>query len=173
MPARSERYLHQLMLPPIFTAMASFLSIFTLDKLLIFCRKFRLTLITWVWLQQPQEQRYPVLQVHDGSFLVSVIHQTPTWTTRSFTCVHDNSYTHGGWAHRQQGSTTFLTLKNSLRFFFLCPWQDSNSGLWSLTDLLSHLCHPIIKMLIKNKIQQGEKWLYNISIFLRSDGVAK
>ena len=44
------------------------------------------------YLQQPQEQRYPVLQVHDGSFRVSVIHRTETWTTGSLTCVRDHSY---------------------------------------------------------------------------------
>ena len=32
-------------------------------------------------LQQPQEQRYPVLQVYAGSFHVSIIHWTLTWTT--------------------------------------------------------------------------------------------
>ena len=55
--------------------------------------------LTWVRLQQPQEQRYPVLQVHDGSFIVSVIHRTLTWTTGSLTCVCDLScafvYTRG------------------------------------------------------------------------------
>ena len=30
--------------------------------------------LTWVRLRQPQEQRHPVLQVHAGSFPVSVIH---------------------------------------------------------------------------------------------------
>ena len=44
------------------------------------------------YLQQLQEQHYPVLQVHVGSFCVSIIHQTPTWTTWSSTCVHDHSY---------------------------------------------------------------------------------
>ena len=48
--------------------------------------------LTWVRLQQPQEQRYPVLQVHTGSFRVSVIHRTLTWTTGSITSVHDHSY---------------------------------------------------------------------------------
>ena len=42
--------------------------------------------LTWVRLQQPQEQRYPVLKVHAGSFRVSAIHQTPTWTTGPLTC---------------------------------------------------------------------------------------
>ena len=46
----------------------------------------------WVRLQQPQQQRYPVLQVHAGSFRVSIIHQTLTWTTWSLTCVRDQFY---------------------------------------------------------------------------------
>ena len=33
-----------------------------------------------------------VSDVHAGSFPVSVIHQTLTWTTGSLTCVHDHSY---------------------------------------------------------------------------------
>ena len=35
--------------------------------------------LTWVMLQQPQEQRCLVLQVHVGFVRVSVIHQTLTW----------------------------------------------------------------------------------------------
>ena len=41
------------------------------------------------------ESRYPILinnKVHAGSFLVSVIHQTLTWTTGSLMCVRDHSY---------------------------------------------------------------------------------
>ena len=60
------------------------------------------------------ESRYPSLlnhTVHAGSFRVSIIHRTLTWTTRSLTCVRDHScacvYTHGGWAHRQRVSTIF------------------------------------------------------------------
>ena len=60
--------------------------------------------------------------MHAGSFCVSVIHGTMTWTTGSLTCVRDHSfacvYTHRGWAHRQQVSTTFLTQKNSHKLFF-------------------------------------------------------
>ena len=48
--------------------------------------------LTWVRIQQPQEQRYPVLQVHAGSFRVSVIYRSLTWTTGSLTCVGDDSY---------------------------------------------------------------------------------
>ena len=40
--------------------------------------------LTRVRLQQPQEQRYPVLQEHAGSFRVSVIHRTQTWTKGPF-----------------------------------------------------------------------------------------
>ena len=72
-----------------------------------------------VKLQQPQEQRYPVLQVHAGYVRVSVIYRTLTRTTGSVTCVRDRKflcvrvYTHGGWAHRQRVSPTFLTRKKS------------------------------------------------------------
>ena len=54
---------------------------------------------------------------------ISVIHRTLAWTTGSFTCVRYHSfacvYRHGGWAHQQRASTTFLTLENSPNFF-LC-----------------------------------------------------
>ena len=79
--------------------------------------------LPWVRLQQPQERRYPVLGVHAGSFCVSVIHQTLTWTTGSLTWICDRSYacvyTHGGGAHRQRVSTTFFTRTNSHNFFLL------------------------------------------------------
>ena len=49
--------------------------------------------LTRVRLQQPQEQPYPVIDMHAGSrFRVSVIHRTLTWTTESLTCVRDHSY---------------------------------------------------------------------------------
>ena len=50
---------------------------------------------TRVKLQQPQERRYPVLQVHAGFFRVSVIHRTLTWTTGFLTRVRDHSYEGG------------------------------------------------------------------------------
>ena len=62
---------------------------------------------------------YPsVSKVQAGSFRVSVIHRTVTWSTGSSTCVRGHScecvYTRGlGWAHQQRISTTFLTRKNS------------------------------------------------------------
>ena len=34
----------------------------------------------------------PFLQVHAGSFHVSVIHQTLTWTTGFLMCIRDHSY---------------------------------------------------------------------------------
>ena len=40
-----------------------------------------------------QKYIYPsVLQVHTGSFCVSVVHQTLTWTTQSLMCIRDHSY---------------------------------------------------------------------------------
>ena len=56
-------------------------------------------LITRVRIQKPQEQRYPVLQVHAMSCRVNVVHRSLTWTTGSLTCVCDHSdacmYTRG------------------------------------------------------------------------------
>ena len=52
------------------------------------------TSLNWVRLQQPQGQHYPVLQVHAGSFRVSVNHRTLTWTIGIFnwTCVPAHSF---------------------------------------------------------------------------------
>ena len=56
-------------------------------------------------------------------------------------------YTHGGWAHRQWVSTTFLTRKKSHKFF-LCSWRGSNLGSWNPLDLeavalpIEPPCHP-------------------------------
>ena len=67
---------------------------------------------------------YPILinyKAHAGSFRVCIIHRTLTWTTGSLACVHliilTRAYTHGGWTRRQRVSTTFLTRKNSPKFF--------------------------------------------------------
>ena len=38
--------------------------------------------LTWLRLQQPQEQRYPVMQV--SVYRVSVVHRTLTWTDMIF-----------------------------------------------------------------------------------------
>ena len=81
-------------------------------------------LIIWVRLQQPQEQHYPVPQVYAGSFCVSVIHQTLTWTTGSLTCVCDHSYVYWGWAQRQV-STTFFWFAKTYNFL-LCSRRGSN-----------------------------------------------
>ena len=51
-----------------------------------------LAAFTWLRLQPPQDQRYPVLQVHAGPVRVSVIHRTLTWTTGSVKRVCDHSY---------------------------------------------------------------------------------
>ena len=96
------------------------------------------------------ESRYPNAysnyKVHAGSVRVSIIHRTLTWTTGSLTCVRDHSYAcvyiQGGWAHPQRVSTTFLTRRNSHKFF-LCSWRGSNSGLWSSSPTLYQLSHPV------------------------------
>ena len=96
-------------------------------------------------LQQPQEQRYPVLQVHAGSFRVSVIHRTLKWTIGSLTCVRDYSYactrTHTRRVHAHTGLGTptasqhnILTRKNSYNLF-LCSGRDLNLWSWSPLEL--------------------------------------
>ena len=57
--------------------------------------------------------RYTTLinyKVHDGSFPVSVIHQTLTWTTGSLTCVPDHSYAcmHTGVGHTDMESAQYF-----------------------------------------------------------------
>ena len=74
------------------------------------------TLLAFSGIQQQQEQRYAVLQVHAGSFRVSGIHRPLTWTTESLTCVRDHiilmcAFTHGGWAHLQRVRTPLQTRK--------------------------------------------------------------
>ena len=57
-------------------------------------REIRAALV-WVGLfiiQQPQEQRYPAVQVDAGSVPVSVMHRTLAWTTGSLACVRDHSF---------------------------------------------------------------------------------
>ena len=58
---------------------------------------------------------YPsVSKVNAGSFRVSVIHRTMTWTTGSLTCVRDHSYACAytrGLGTQTAVSTTFLTDK--------------------------------------------------------------
>ena len=72
--------------------------------------------LTW----QKKEQHYPVLQVHAGSFHVSIIHQTLTWTTGSW--VRDHFYVcvyTQGLGTPTMSQTTFLTRKNSHKFFIV------------------------------------------------------
>ena len=73
--------------------------------------------------------------VHAGTFCVSVIHQTLTWTTGSLTCVHDHScawvYTHRSWAHWHRVSTTFLTrLEKKVFLVLLTGFEPSSFGSW-------------------------------------------
>ena len=62
------------------------------------------------------------------------------------------AYTHRSWAHRQRVSTTFLTWKNSHKFF-LCSWWGLNSGHWFnkiLSPTLYQLSHPTIPVCTSN-----------------------
>ena len=104
--------------------------------------------LTRVRLQQPQEQRYPVLQVHAGSFCVSAIHRTLTRTTGSLTCVRNHSYAcvyTQVVGHTENGSNTFLTQKNSHNLFLL-SWRGSK--LWISNPTLYQLSHYVTPVAI-------------------------
>ena len=77
----------------------------------------------WTRLQQPQDQRYPVLHMHAGSFCLSVIHRTLTWTTGSLTCVRDHSYacvyTRGGVGHKDSESAQHFDSEKHSQFFLV------------------------------------------------------
>ena len=77
-----------------------------------------------------KSRAYPVLQVHAGSFRISIICRSLTWTTGSFTCVCDHSYacvyTRGVW-HTDNESAQHFWLKNSHKFF-LCFWRGLKLG---------------------------------------------
>ena len=85
-----------------------------------------------VRLQQSQEQRYPVTQVHVRSFRVSVIHKTLTWTTGSLTCVRDQSYACVYTRGLGTATTSQHNVFDSKQLFFLfkllCSWRGSNLG---------------------------------------------
>ena len=82
---------------------------------------------------------YPsVSKVHAGSFRVSIIHRTLTWTTGSLMCIRDYCYacvyTRGlGTPHRLWVST-FLTPKTYHKFF-LCSRRRRGSNLRSFGSL--------------------------------------
>ena len=105
-----------------------------------------LTCVT-VRLQQPQEQRYPVLQVHAGTFQVSVIHQTLTWTTGSLMCVHviilACVYIHTGVGHTDNESAQHFLLGKTVANFSCAPGGVRTSGLWISNQMLYQLSHPI------------------------------
>ena len=67
----------------------------------------------------------PVLQVHSGSFCVSVIHRTRTWTTGSLT-VHTWSFAcvriHTGVGHRDNESAQHFGLWKNSGKLFLRSW---------------------------------------------------
>ena len=78
---------------------------------------------TWVRLQLPQDQRYPVLQVHAGSFRHSVIHRTMTWSTGPLTCVCDHS----------------ASQHSSYKQIYCAPNKVRTSGLWISSPTLYQL----------------------------------
>ena len=128
--------------------------------------------LTWVKIHQPQQQRYPVPQVHAGSFRFSIIHWIVTWTTGLLTCIRDHSYaymyTHVGWAHRQWVSTTFLTLT----YLEFEPWIFG-SGVRRSTNLVT-VTYYTFKWSFINDIdtsvhQMGSVWLISNSCLMNTE----
>ena len=102
--------------------------------------------------------------VHAGSFRVSVIHQTLTWTTGSLTCICDHScdvYVHTEVGHTDSESEHFLLWKTHK--FFLCSWRDLNLH----PPTLYQLSHPtktlfrILTLLAKPPWNSTKSGLYN------------
>ena len=79
--------------------------------------------------------------------------------------IHMHAYTHGGWAHQQWVSTTFLTQKNSQ--LFLCSERGLNSdhGIhWILSPTFYQLSHIITPTPLMVNGIWGTNWV-NKSIF--------
>ena len=108
--------------------------------------------LTRVRLHQPhQEQRYPALQVHAGSFRVSVIHRNPpnydmdfrifnvrTWSF--FLCVRRPLHT--GVGHTDESAHFWL--RKTLTNLSCAPDGVGTSGLWISSPTIYQLSHPAI-----------------------------
>ena len=108
-------------------------------------------------------QRYPVLQVHAGSFIIFVIHRTLTWTTGSLMCVRDHSYacvyTRGSVGHTDSESAQQFDSENSHNVLYYCAPDAGGirtSGLWisSPTSQSTNWAIPI-----------PQKDIYNFFVF--------
>ena len=100
--------------------------------------------LTWVRLQQPREQRYPALQVHAGSFRVSVIHRTLTWTPGCLTSVRDHSYACVYTRGLGTPSTSQHNIFDSEKLSNSCaPDGVRTSVLWISSPTLNLLSYPV------------------------------
>ena len=104
---------------------------------------------------QLQQSRYPTpinYKVHAGSFRVSIIQRTLTWTTGSLTCVRNHSYacayTRGLGIPTASQHNIFDSGKTLTIFFNCAPDTDGvrTSGLWISSPTLYQLSHPITFM---------------------------
>ena len=111
------------------------------------------------------QSRYPTLinyKAHTGSFRVSVIHRTLTWTIGSLTSVLDHPYvcvyTRGLGAHRQRVSRTFFFDSEKLSQFFLVLQTQTGvrtSGVWISSPTLYQLSHPPSVVGIVSRVLKG------------------
>ena len=96
------------------------------------------------------KSRYPTLinyKVHAGSFRVSIIHRTLTWTTGSLTCVRDHYYvcvcTLGLGTPTASQHNVFDSEK--LTVFVCAPDGIRTSVIWILSPTLCQLSHPVTR----------------------------
>ena len=101
--------------------------------------------LAWVRLQQPQEQRYGILQVHAWSFRFSVIHGTLALTTGSLACVRDHSCACVFTLGLGTPTTSQHNILDSGKLtIFSCAPPDGvrASGLWFWSPTLYQWSHP-------------------------------
>ena len=74
-------------------------------------------------------------KAHAGSFRVSTIHRTLTWTTGSLTCVREHAYAcvyTRGFDTPTASHHNIFDLEKWSQFFLLCSWRRRGSNLGSL-----------------------------------------
>ena len=104
-------------------------------------------------------------QVHAGSFNVSVIHRTPTWTSGSLTCVHDHPYA-CSYTRRLGTPTTSqhnIFYSEKLTDFSCAPDIVRTSGLRISSPTLYQLSHPVTPFVISLLLACSSSNLLNVA----------
>ena len=87
------------------------------------------------------------LEGHAGSFRVSVIHQTLTWTTGYLACIHDHVcvhiYIYTGVGHTDSESTQHFLPGKTFTSFLCAPDGVRTSAVWISSPTLYRLSLPV------------------------------